>query len=311
MSGLSRGDTYVTEANYWTPGHLLTRRRILRSAASGSAALAAAALIGCGSSKDTKPAASSNPAQTGAGSAPASVAVKTSGRLAWEINGDPVNFDLHVETSNLTNRTAGPAYNQLVQFDPKITNEPPTAMIPDLATQWEVAPDGMTYSFKLVKNAKFHDGTPMTSEDVKASLERIQNVEAKKLIAAAGVRDGQKVTILARTSARADASLFVADQLKKLGIDAKVDGVEASTERERLARFAFELYVKSGQSNALDDPDSIFGDSYLSSSPRNYARLKNPTVDALYLSSPRNSIQNGGLNWSRSCRGCRCRSSAV
>ena len=42
---------------------------------------------------------------------------------------------------------------------------------PELAKSWSVAPDGVTWTLELVDNAKFHDGTPLTSADVKYSLE--------------------------------------------------------------------------------------------------------------------------------------------
>jgi peptide/nickel transport system substrate-binding protein len=42
---------------------------------------------------------------------------------------------------------------------------------PELATDWSVSDDGLTWSVELVDNAKFHDGTPLTSEDVKFTLE--------------------------------------------------------------------------------------------------------------------------------------------
>ena len=42
---------------------------------------------------------------------------------------------------------------------------------PDLATSWEVSDDGLTYTFHLRDDVRFHDGEPLTAEDVKYSLE--------------------------------------------------------------------------------------------------------------------------------------------
>ena len=43
---------------------------------------------------------------------------------------------------------------------------------PELAERWEVAKDGMSVTFYLRKNAKFHDGSPVTARDVKWSYDR-------------------------------------------------------------------------------------------------------------------------------------------
>ena len=43
-----------------------------------------------------------------------------------------------------------------------------------MAETWEVSEDGLTVTLNLVKNAKFHDGTPLTSEDVAFSVEVIK-----------------------------------------------------------------------------------------------------------------------------------------
>jgi peptide/nickel transport system substrate-binding protein len=43
---------------------------------------------------------------------------------------------------------------------------------PRLAESWTESPDGLTWRFKLRSNAFFHDGTPVHSADVKASIER-------------------------------------------------------------------------------------------------------------------------------------------
>ena len=51
-----------------------------------------------------------------------------------------------------------------------------TKLEPELAESWQMAPDGMSVTFKLRKNAKFHDGTPVTAKDVKWSLDRAVTV---------------------------------------------------------------------------------------------------------------------------------------
>ncbi|WP_292547272.1 ABC transporter substrate-binding protein [Methanoregula sp.] len=45
-------------------------------------------------------------------------------------------------------------------------------VIPSLATDWSVSPDGKTWTFTLRKGVVFHDGTPFTAEAMKKSLER-------------------------------------------------------------------------------------------------------------------------------------------
>jgi peptide/nickel transport system substrate-binding protein len=45
-------------------------------------------------------------------------------------------------------------------------------IVPCLAESWEIAPDNVTYSFKLRRGATFHDGTPFSAEQVKFSFER-------------------------------------------------------------------------------------------------------------------------------------------
>lgn len=43
---------------------------------------------------------------------------------------------------------------------------------PALARTWEVSGDGLVYTFRLQAGVKFHDGTPLTADDVKFSLDR-------------------------------------------------------------------------------------------------------------------------------------------
>ena len=43
--------------------------------------------------------------------------------------------------------------------------------VPALAAKWEISEDNKTYTFYLNKNAKFHDGEPVTAKDVKYTFE--------------------------------------------------------------------------------------------------------------------------------------------
>ncbi len=52
------------------------------------------------------------------------------------------------------------------------------AVIPGLAESWEISDDGLTYTFNLRAGVTFHDGSAMTAEDVKFSLDRARSDES-------------------------------------------------------------------------------------------------------------------------------------
>jgi peptide/nickel transport system substrate-binding protein len=54
-------------------------------------------------------------------------------------------------------------------------------MGPSLAESWRESPDGLTYEFKLRPGLRFHNGDPITSEDVKFSYDRYRGAGAKEL----------------------------------------------------------------------------------------------------------------------------------
>jgi peptide/nickel transport system substrate-binding protein len=63
------------------------------------------------------------------------------------------------------------AYDSLVRYDP-IGKQ----VIPWLVKEWEISDDGLTYTFKLNQGVKFHDGTDLTSSDVKYTMERTMTI---------------------------------------------------------------------------------------------------------------------------------------
>jgi peptide/nickel transport system substrate-binding protein len=85
--------------------------------------------------------------------------------------GDPPNFDPFSNTTSRVLYVVAACYNSLVMMHP----EQPDKIIGDLATEIILSDDGLSYTFKLVKNAKFHDGHPLTSADVKHTFDIVRN----------------------------------------------------------------------------------------------------------------------------------------
>ncbi len=52
---------------------------------------------------------------------------------------------------------------------------------PSLAESWSASKDGVSYEFVIRRNAKFHNGDPVTADDVKFSFERYRGASAKLL----------------------------------------------------------------------------------------------------------------------------------
>ena len=87
------------------------------------------------------------------------------GILNFAVSAEPPNYDCHANTSFAFVHPVRPHYNTLLRFVPDNYPE----IEGDLAESWEVSEDGLTYTFKLHEGVVFHDGTPFTSRDVKAS----------------------------------------------------------------------------------------------------------------------------------------------
>ena len=86
---------------------------------------------------------------------------------------DPRSLDPAVSTDVPTGRATGYVFDGLVRFTPDARVEPA------LAERWEVSPDGLAYTFHLRHGVTFHDGTPVTSANVVASLTRALDPKTK------------------------------------------------------------------------------------------------------------------------------------
>ena len=91
------------------------------------------------------------------------------GILIFAVGGEPPTYDGHRESTFGLIHPISPHYSLLLKFDedqyPKV--------IGDLAESWTVSKDQRTYTFKIRKGVKFHDGSILTSKDVKATYDKI------------------------------------------------------------------------------------------------------------------------------------------
>jgi peptide/nickel transport system substrate-binding protein len=94
---------------------------------------------------------------------------RAGGMLRVALAGDPPSLDMHQEQTFMVTIPMSPVYNTLVMFDPHGYPQ----VIGDLAQSWTVSEDSMTYTFTLHQGVKFHDGSELTSADVKASWDKI------------------------------------------------------------------------------------------------------------------------------------------
>jgi len=93
------------------------------------------------------------------------------GELVFVVPSEMPSMDGHREGTFGTVHPLAPIYSTLLRIDP--TDRTGTKPSPDLAESWTISPDGMAYTLKLRQGVKFHDGTPLTSRDVKASYDKI------------------------------------------------------------------------------------------------------------------------------------------
>ena len=106
---------------------------------------------------------------TAYGTAAAQPAPKRGGTLVFAVDSEPANYDCDANVSFAFLHPVAPHYSILLKFD--TANYP--QVVGDLAESWSVSADKLTYTFRLRPNVLFHDGSRLTSADVKASYERI------------------------------------------------------------------------------------------------------------------------------------------
>jgi len=95
------------------------------------------------------------------------------GELVFVVGSEMPSYDGHREETFGLIHPIAPHYNTLLQIDP--SDSTGTKVIGDLGESWTISRDGLTYTIKVRRGVKFHDGSVLTARDVKASYEHIVN----------------------------------------------------------------------------------------------------------------------------------------
>jgi peptide/nickel transport system substrate-binding protein len=124
---------------------------------------------------------SATPAPTAAPTAAATTGTPTAAPTATPASGPKTGGTLVVAIPGDINRTdpalvddMNSTYVEQQVMETLVTLKPGTGdvIVPDLATEWSISPDGLNYTFKIRSGVKFHDGTVLDAAAVKANFDR-------------------------------------------------------------------------------------------------------------------------------------------
>lgn len=134
-------------------------------------AMMAVAITGCSGASTTGDSATTNSNDTKATSNEATPTEKKDS-IVIAVSSDILSMDPYRYNETPTNQFMLHIYETLISFD----NE--AKVQSGLAEKWDIADDGVTYTFNLRQGVKFHDGDEFTAEDVIASFDIAKNPDS-------------------------------------------------------------------------------------------------------------------------------------
>ncbi|MGZ6779304.1 MAG: ABC transporter substrate-binding protein [Mycobacterium sp.] len=180
-----------------------------------------------------------------------------SGRLVAAIAGEPDQLDPNKTSAYFSFEVLENVYDTLVEPDANLQ------MRPALAQSWNVSPDQLTWTFRLRPGVAFHDGTPLTADDVVFTYRRIideQLSNADKLSAVSDVRATDPATVVIRLKHPTPNLLTNLGGFKGMAIVQRknVESGQIATHPVGTGPFAFESQ-KSGDSISLKANQDYWG----------------------------------------------------
>ncbi|MBY3328835.1 ABC transporter substrate-binding protein [Rhizobium laguerreae] len=98
---------------------------------------------------------------------------QSGGTLNFIVEPEPPTILALAHTAGGTQKVSPKITEGLLTYDFELTPKP------QLATEWTIADDGLSYTFKLRPNVKWHDGKPFTADDVAYSIELLKQVHPR------------------------------------------------------------------------------------------------------------------------------------
>ncbi|MCV7281374.1 ABC transporter substrate-binding protein [Mycolicibacterium flavescens] len=215
---------------------------------------------------------------------------QSSGNLIAAIAGEPDQLDPHKTSAYFSFEVLENVFDTLVEPDANLE------MQPALAQSWDVSPDELTWTFRLRPGVTFHDGSPLTADDVVYSYRRIideQLTNSDKFSAVSEVRAVDPLTVVIRVNAPTPNLLTNLGGFKGMAIVQRrnVESGQIATHPVGTGPFAFQSQ-KSGDSITLSANPSYWGGA-----------PPIPGVTFRFISEPStalSALQAGEIDWTDS-----------
>ena len=115
---------------------------------------------------------------------------RSGGALTWAVETEPITLNPHQYAQAKARLLVWNSFEALLTYDAR------GALVPWLATGWQVTPDGLRYTLSLRAAVTFTDGTPFDAAAVKANIDKLREPGYAPAVAAVQLRHLKAVEVV-------------------------------------------------------------------------------------------------------------------